>query len=96
MTSSDPTRPTHADIEHKIFELLAARKPGATICPSEVARALEADTWKPLMPQIREIARGLAHANRISVTRGGVAVDATAAGGPIRLGLAGGSDKGVR
>lgn len=76
---------TRATIEAKIFELLAARRPSATICPSEVARALEADAWRPLMPQIRQVAQRLADANRIVVTRSGATVDATQPGGPIRL-----------
>lgn len=75
-------------IEDKIFELLAARQPDATICPSEVARALLPDdtTWRALMPQVREVAQRLASTHRLSVTRGGVQVEATSPGGPIRLG----------
>ncbi|MCZ2495515.1 DUF3253 domain-containing protein [Xylophilus sp. Kf1] len=78
-----------AVVEAKIFELLAARKGGATICPSEVARALRADEagWRGLMPQVREVAQSLAQAGRIIVTRGGVEVEATSRGGPVRLGL---------
>ena len=38
--------PTRQAVEEKIFDLLAARRPGATICPSEVARALEADVLR--------------------------------------------------
>jgi hypothetical protein len=82
---------TPASIEHKIFELLATRQPGATICPSEVARALTADApdggpWRELMPQIRQVAQQLVERQRLSVTRGGTPVDATSSGGPIRLG----------
>lgn len=85
---------TPAAIEGKIFELLGARQPGATICPSEVARALTADEpgggpWRELMPQIREVARQLAEQQRLRVTRGGAPVDATRPGGPIRLGRSG-------
>lgn len=77
-----------ASIEAKIFELLAAREPRATLCPSEVARALAEDEgpWRALMPAIREVARDLAAAGRLAVTHGGTPVDATRAGGPIRLG----------
>jgi hypothetical protein len=75
-------------IEDRIFELLASRQPGATICPSEVARSLVAPDgpWRDLMPQVREVAQGLAEADRLYVTRGGVPVDAISRGGPIRLG----------
>ncbi len=77
-----------AAIEEAIFRLLAERREGATLCPSEVARALAKDdgAWRDLMPQVRHVAQRLANARRLSVTRGGVAVDATSPGGPIRLG----------
>ena len=78
-----------AVVEQQIFSLLARRKEGATICPSEVARALsqEGGPWRDLMPGIRHVAEDLVRADRLVVTRGGVAVRATAPGGPIRLGL---------
>ncbi|RZJ15247.1 MAG: DUF3253 domain-containing protein [Acidovorax sp.] len=81
---------TDADIEDRIFSLLALRQPGATICPSEVARSLvgEDGAWRDHMPQIRQVAQALVQHQRLRVTRGGVPVDATAPGGPIRLGLA--------
>ena len=77
-----------AAIEDKIFGLLAARRGGATICPSEVARALATDAgaWRALMPQVRQVAHDLAQQGRLRVTRRGVQVDATGPGGPIRLG----------
>ena len=80
---------TDADIEERIFALLSMRQPGATICPSEVARALvpEGDAWRERMPQVRQVAQALAQQHRLRVTRGGVPVDAIAPGGPIRLGL---------
>jgi hypothetical protein len=80
---------TDADIEERIFALLSARQPGATICPSEVARTLapEGGAWRDHMPQVRQVARALAQQDRLKVTRGGLPVDATAPGGPIRLGL---------
>ncbi len=82
---------TDADIEAQIFALLARRQPGATICPSEVARALApaGGAWRDQMHHVRQVARVLAQDGRLRVTRGGVPVDATAPGGPIRLGLPG-------
>ena len=80
---------TNAAIEDKIFGLLATRHEGATICPSEVARALVSDDvgWRRLMPRVRQAAQELAQNNRLNVTRRGARVDATSRGGPIRLGL---------
>ncbi len=82
--------PAHDDavLAATIFALLERRRPGATICPSDVARALSADeaTWRASMPAIRRVAAGLARQGRLTVTRRGVEVDAEAPGGPIRLG----------
>lgn len=88
MSPSDFDRVTDAAIEAKIFGLLATRQEAATICPSEVARALVSgdDPWRELMPQVRQVAQCLARNDRLKVTRGGVPVDATSPGGPIRLG----------
>lgn len=70
-----------------IFELLAQRRPGASICPSEVARAEDPDDWRALMPRVREVAARLAAAGRIRVTQGERTVDANTARGPLRLRL---------
>ncbi len=86
----DLTDPDDRDaaIAGAILAAVAARKPGATICPSEVARAL-ATVWRPLMPDVRRIAGQLAQEGRIAVTHRGAPVDPAAARGPIRLGRAG-------
>lgn len=92
--SIPPARPAEspavsdADIEGRIFALLATRQAGATICPSEVARSLlpQDGAWRALMPRIRTVAQHLAQRQRLQVTRGGLPVDATSRGGPIRLG----------
>ncbi|MDP3819897.1 MAG: DUF3253 domain-containing protein [Burkholderiales bacterium] len=90
MSSNDFDRVTAAAIEGKIFALLANRRAGATICPSEVARSLvpHHGPWRELMPQVRQVAQALARTNRLTVTRGGATVDATSPGGPVRLGQA--------
>ena len=71
-----------------IFELLEQRAHGATICPSDAARALERDefAWRALMPEVRRVAAGLAQAGLLRVTAHGEDVDALQARGPIRLG----------
>ena len=83
-----PAGLSRAAVQARIFSLLGERQPGATICPSEVARSFAAsgDDWRERMPHIREVAQQLAAAGRLRVTRQGVPVDATAPGGPIRLG----------
>ena len=76
------------DIAATIFSLLNQRAPTASICPSDVARALANDepAWRALMPSVRETAASLARANRIVITQGDRQLDpACLASGPIRL-----------
>ena len=81
---------THDDdrIAATIFELLAQRAAGATICPSEAARALAAgqSQWRALMPEVRRVAAALAAAGSLRVSAQGEEVQALQARGPIRLG----------
>ena len=71
-----------------VFELLHARVEGATICPSEVARALQPDNWRHLMPAVREVASRLATEHRIDVRQRGRVIQLTAeTRGPVRLSL---------
>lgn len=88
MTHNDLSSITDAAVEGRILAMLAARREGATVCPSEVARALvpEGASWRALMPRVREVAQHLVLAGQLCVTRGGVPVGATDGGGPIRLG----------
>jgi hypothetical protein len=75
-------------IAAEIARQLARRAATSSICPSEVARALEADdaAWRALMPQVREVAARLRDAQRLRITRGGHDIDAdTLHTGAIRL-----------
>ena len=74
-------------LEQRILELLATRAAGATICPSEVARAEGAEGWRDLMEPVREAARRLVHQGRLEIVQGGHVVDPSRARGPIRLRL---------
>ena len=76
------------DIERTIAALLARRAPGATICPSEAARALAGDAaFRELMEPVREAARAMVARGELEVTQGGRVVDPVHARGPIRLRL---------
>ncbi len=89
---SDDTRQmtrtwTDAQIRGAIVELLDQRATDATICPSEVARHLAPSGWRPLMPQIREVAVGMARQGRLEIRQKGVTQSPdTPLRGPIRLG----------
>ena len=83
-----------AALENAIFTLLAQRQNGATICPSDAARAVYATAadWRAAMPAVRGVAAQLAAQGRLVVTQGGKIVDITTAKGPIRLRLPPGNE----
>ena len=78
----DPDR----ELEDAILALLATRAEGATICPSDAARAVaDDDTWRDLMEPARRAARRLVASGDVVITQGGRVVDPATAAGPIRI-----------
>lgn len=78
-------RPVDAALEAAILALLDERAAGATICPSEAARAVGADEWRDLMEPARRAARRLVDLGSVEITQGGRVVDPSTARGPIRI-----------
>ena len=84
-------RPVDRQLEASILELLDRRAGGATICPSEAARAVagsgpnDAEAWRELMEPARAAARRLVVAGDVEITQGGSVVDPSTAKGPIRI-----------
>jgi hypothetical protein len=79
---------TDDDIAQEIVRQLSRRAADSSICPSEVARALQSDeaAWRALMPQVREVAAAMRESGRLRITRGGVDVPGSALHhGAIRL-----------
>jgi hypothetical protein len=74
-------------LEAKILEMLAAKPGNASICPSDVARSVQPDDWRPLMEPVRRAARRLVAAGAVEITQGGRKVDPSTARGPIRIRL---------
>ncbi|TQN41009.1 uncharacterized protein DUF3253 [Blastococcus colisei] len=74
-----------ARLQQMIEGLLDQRRPDASICPSEAARAVDPDGWRDLMPAARAAAGRLAAAGEVEVTQGGAVVDVTVAQGPVRV-----------
>lgn len=88
-------------LERAILDLLAQRRQGATICPSDAARAVhtartdgagsdapaqdDPEGWRALMEPARRAAGRLVAAGRVEVTQRGRVVDPDAARGPIRI-----------
>jgi hypothetical protein len=64
---------------------LARRRDEKSFCPSEAARLLSPEDWRPLLPRVRRVAGRLQRDGLIRATQAGKAVDALAAKGPIRL-----------
>jgi Protein of unknown function (DUF3253) len=77
--------PTPDDARRAILDLLAQRDPGLTICPSEAARVLGGEAFRPHMDLVRDAARTLVADGAIDVTQKGAVVDLDAARGPVRL-----------
>jgi hypothetical protein len=77
--------PTTDKVEAEILRLVAARGADKSICPSEVARALMPDAWRPLMGAVRAAAIRLAATGRIEILRKGKPVQPDAIRGVIRL-----------
>jgi len=75
------------DLEQRILDLLDARAATSSICPSDVARDVAPDDWRPLMQPVRDAAARLVAAGRVEVTQGGEPVDVGTAHGPVRIRL---------
>ena len=69
----------------KILTLLSGRADGASICPSEVARAVTPRAWRVHLEDVRQAGRHLARQRTIVIRQRGRAIDPdTAVKGPIR------------
>jgi Protein of unknown function (DUF3253) len=80
-----PVDDVDARLERTIGELLDQRRPEASICPSDAARAVDPDGWRALMPAARAAAGRLVAAGEVEVTQGGEVVDVAIARGPVRI-----------
>jgi hypothetical protein len=76
--------PSARQLEKAVLELLSQRGT-ATACPSEVARALAPDGWRPLMEPVRAAAARLQKRGKVDVYQRGKPVRLEEARGPVRL-----------
>jgi len=67
--------PANEEVARAIDALLSARAAGASICPSDVARALWPDHWRAQMATVREVATVQMQAGLLLITQRGQAVD---------------------
>jgi hypothetical protein len=73
-------------ITAEILRQTGDRGVAKSICPSDVARALD-PSWQRLLPAVRRAAIGLAQAGHIDILRKGKPVDPGEVKGVIRLRL---------
>jgi hypothetical protein len=79
---------TGKPIDATILALLAARPPGKTVSPEEVARAVAGDSdWHTQLGAVRRVAVQLALDGRLVIFRKGRPVDPNDFKGVYRLGL---------
>lgn len=72
-------------LEEAILRLLGQRAGAATICPSEAARDVAPEDWRPLMERVRMASRRLVARGELEILQKGRPVDPSCAKGPIRL-----------
>ena len=76
-----------AAIEDTLFALLAELPPGKSVAPDNVAKAIDAESWRRLLPQVRSTAVGLARQGKLVITRHGKPADPDSFKGVYRLRL---------
>jgi len=76
---------TDRALESAISAILDARAATSSTCPSEAARAVAPDDWRPLMEPARRAARRMVARGEAQITQGGSVVDPSTAKGPIRI-----------
>ena len=76
-----------AAIEDTLFALLAELPPGKSVAPDTVAKAIDAESWRRLLPQVRSTAVGLARQGKLVITRHGKPADPDSFKGVYRLRL---------
>ncbi len=76
---------TDRALEAAIDSLLDSRARTSSTCPSEAARAVAPQDWRPLMEPARRAARRMVARGDAEITQGGVVVDPSTAKGPIRI-----------
>lgn len=72
-------------IAETIIALATTRGITKTICPSEVARKLWPDNWRPHMPEVRTVAFDLSNNGQVRIMQKGNIIFEQEVKGPIRI-----------
>lgn len=68
-----------------LLRLAAERGPAKSLCPTDVARAVSAEEWRPLLGAVRKVAADLARQGKIEILRKGKPINPDDMRGVIRL-----------
>ena len=79
--------PSDQQIRDCILTLAQKRGPDKSLCPSEVAKDLQSEDWRPLMADVRRVTASLIKEGSVTVTQFGKLVDPLNAKGHIRISL---------
>jgi hypothetical protein len=96
-TDASPDDVTRLDpVAHSLLDVLAAAKPGGTVAPEAVARAVgmararpgdRPNAWQRYLPAVKQQALHLAREGRIEIVRKGKVVDLADFKGVVRYRL---------
>lgn len=83
--------PLDRKLEAAILDVLKGRRRAHSICPSQVAKDVadeaEAESWRTLLPGVRNAARRLYVLGKVDILQRGRPVDPSTAKGPVRIKL---------
>jgi hypothetical protein len=72
-------------ITDAMLRIAAERGPEKSLCPTDVARAVSAEDWRPLLGAVRKVAADLARQGKIEILRKGKPINPDEMRGVIRL-----------
>jgi hypothetical protein len=72
-------------INAALLRIAAERGPAKSLCPTDVARAVSTENWRPLLGAVRKVAADLARQGKIEILRKGKPVSPDEMRGVIRL-----------
>jgi hypothetical protein len=64
-----------ASVEDAILDALAVVAAGKSIAPDQVAKAIDLDGWRRMLPQVKSAAVGLARVGKVDILRHNKPVD---------------------
>lgn len=72
-------------ITDAMLRIAAERGLEKSLCPTDVARAVSAENWRPLLGAVRKVAADLARQGKIEILRKGKPINPDEMRGVIRL-----------